>query len=350
MTTQRLVLSLDAMGGDRAPAVVVAGIQLALMDHPGVHYLLYGDELQLGPLLEEVPAVAAVCTLRHTTERVSNEDKPSHTLRQGRKTSMWLAIQAVKDGEASGVVSAGNTGALMAMAKLMLRTLPGISRPAIATILPSRHGKVVMLDLGANSDCNAQNLVEFAIMGEAFARTVLGLATPSVGLLNIGAEDMKGNEAVRTASTLLKTSPLLIKFHGFVEGDDIGAGTVDVVVTDGFTGNIALKTAEGTAQLYASFLREAFGGSLLARLGYLLARPALTRVRNRTDPRRYNGAMLLGLNGVCVKSHGGTDKVGFANAIGVAASLVTHGFNDRIKQEFSELQTVGISPMVVVGS
>ncbi|KAF0118901.1 MAG: glycerol-3-phosphate acyltransferase PlsX [Rhodospirillaceae bacterium] len=336
--TERLILSLDAMGGDQAPHVVVAGIELALRLHPGVHYLLYGDEAQLGPLLECSRDVAAVCTVRHTAERVSNDDKPSQVLRQGRKTSMWLAIQAVKDGEASGVISAGNTGALMAMAKILLRTLPGISRPAIATVLPSRQGDVVMLDLGANSDCDAQNLVEFAIMGEVFARTVLGLARPSIGLLNIGAEDMKGNEAVRTASALLRASPLPIRFHGFVEGDDIGAGTVDVVVTDGFTGNVALKTVEGTARLYAGFLRDAFHGSFLARLGYFLARPALTRVKNRTDPRRYNGAMFLGLNGVCVKSHGGTDDVGFANAIGVAASLVTRGFNDRIKDEFATLQ------------
>ncbi len=347
--TQRFTLSLDAMGGDRAPAVVIAGIGLALQRYPAVRYLLYGDEAQLGPLLDAVPAVAAVCTLRHTAESVGNTDKPSHMLRQGRRTSMWLAIQAAKEGEASGVVSAGNTGALMAMAKVMLRTLPGISRPAIATVLPSQRGEVVMLDLGANSDCDAHNLSEFAVMGDAFARTVLGIANPSIGLLNIGAEDMKGNDAVRTASALLKASPLALRFHGFVEGDDIGAGTVDVVVTDGFTGNVALKTAEGTAQLYASFLRAAFGGSLLARLGYLLARPALTRVRKRIDPRRYNGAMLLGLNGICVKSHGSTDEVGFANAIGVAADLVIHGFNERIKSEFSALKMSGVMSAMAAG-
>ncbi|KAF0138614.1 MAG: glycerol-3-phosphate acyltransferase PlsX [Rhodospirillaceae bacterium] len=347
--TERLILSLDAMGGDRAPEVVIRGIGLALRHHPAVRYLLYGDEVRLGPLLKGAPAVAAVCMLRHTAEKVSNNDKPSQMLRQGRNTGMWLAIQAVKEGEASGIVSAGNTGALMAMAKIMLRTLPGINRPAIATVLPTRRGEVVMLDLGANSDCDAQNLVEFALMGAVFARTVLGRANPTVGLLNIGAEEMKGNEAVRTASALLKANPLPIRFHGFVEGDDIGAGTVDVVVTDGFTGNVALKTAEGTARFYTSLLREAFTESLPARLGYLLARPALAKVRNRTDPRHYNGAMFLGLNGICVKSHGGTDEVGFANAIGVAADLVTRGFNDRIKQELAALQIV-VPPPVAVGS
>lgn len=347
--SRNCVLSLDAMGGDRAPEIVISGIQLAVQRYPRTRYLLYGDESKLKPLLRNVPAVASVCTLRHTADKVSNKDKPSQILRQGRKTSMWLAIQAVKTGEASGVVSAGNTGALMAMAKTTLRTLPGINRPAIATILPSQHGgEVVMLDLGANSGCDAQNLVEFALMGGVFARTVLGLTSPSVGLLNIGVEDVKGNDAVRSAYALLKTTSLPIKFHGFVEGNDIGAGTVDVVVTDGFTGNIALKAVEGTAKLYARFLHEAFNSSFLARLGYLLAKPALMRVKDKTDPRYYNGAMFLGLNGVCVKSHGGADDVSFANAISVAINLICHGLNEKIKQELSELKTINISSSVAV--
>ncbi len=336
------------MGGDRAPDMVVEGIGIARKRFPDVRYLLFGSEERLWPLLDRAPDVAAVCTLRHTVGVIRNEDKPSQALRSGRDSSMWQAIQAVKVGEAAGVVSAGNTGALMAMAKIALRTLPGINRPAIATVLPTRVGEVVMLDLGANSDCDAQNLFEFAIMGEVFARSVLGLEKPTVGILNIGSEDVKGNDAVRAASLMLRETELPIHFHGFVEGDDIGAGSVDVVVTDGFTGNIALKTAEGTAKMYSGFLREAFGSSLLAKLGYLLAKPALDKVRLRTDPRRYNGAMLLGLNGVCVKSHGGTDALGFANAIGVAANLAAQGFNERIKQEFALLHVVGAPPVAAV--
>ncbi|MFN3076388.1 MAG: phosphate acyltransferase, partial [Alphaproteobacteria bacterium] len=219
----------------------------------------------------------------------------------------------------------------------------------IATILPTRQGECVMLDLGANTDCDASNLVDFAVMGEVFSRSVLGIEQPTVGILNIGSEEVKGNEAVRGASTILKESGLPIRFQGFVEGDDIGAGTVDVVVTDGFTGNVALKTAEGTAKLYSSFLREAFASSLIARLGYLLARSALNRVKQRTDPRRYNGAMFLGLNGICVKSHGGTDALGFSNAIGVAVELVQHGFNDRIKQELEALHAIRLPGMAVAG-
>ncbi|MEO5373472.1 MAG: phosphate acyltransferase PlsX [Alphaproteobacteria bacterium] len=345
--SQRVVLSLDAMGGDRAPEVVIEGLRIARQRFPQVHFLVFGDERRLAPLLEKQASVVDFCTVRHTEHAVSNEDKPSQALRTGRNTSMWRAIQAVKDGEADGIVSAGNTGALMAMAKVMLRTLPGINRPAIATVLPTRRGESVMLDLGANSDCDAQNLVDFAIMGEVFARSVLGLENPTVGLLNIGAEDVKGNDAVRTASAILKSSKLPIHFYGFVEGDDIGAGTVDVVVTDGFTGNVALKTAEGTAKLLSGFLKEAFSSSLAARLGYLLARSALNKVKLRSDPRRYNGAMFLGLNGICVKSHGGTDEIGFANAIGVAANLVIHGFNERIKQEFNDLQ-MSVAPTVAV--
>lgn len=337
------------MGGDQAPDMVVEGVGIAHKRFPHLRYLLFGNEKVLQPYLDREPALAGVCTLCHAEGVIKNEDKPSQALRSGRDSSMWLAIQAVKDGRAAGVVSAGNTGALMAMAKIVLRTLPGITRPAIATVLPTKKGEVVMLDLGANSDCDAQNLFEFAIMGEVFARSVLGLEKPSVAILNIGSEDVKGNDAVRGASVMLRETELPIRFHGFVEGDDIGAGSVDVVVTDGFTGNIALKTAEGTAKMYSGFLREAFGSSFLAKMGYLLAKPALDKVRLRTDPRRYNGAMFLGLNGICVKSHGGTDGLGFANAIGVAANLVTHGFNERIKQEFSVLNVAG-SPLIAAVS
>ena len=251
---------------------------------------------------------------------------------------MSLAVDAVGRGEAHGVVSAGNTGALMAFAKIVLKTLPGIDRPAMGSIFPTQRGESVMLDLGANIGCNSANLVQFAIMGEVFARNVLGVNEPTVGLLNIGSEEGKGNETIRNAAATLRQSGLPIQFHGFVEGDDIAAGTVDVVVTDGFAGNIALKTAEGTARLYGGYIRNAFKRSLMSRAGYLLARPALKMLRERLDPRTYNGAMFLGVNGVAVKSHGGTDHKGFANALSVAADMVSQGINPKIIEEMSRIK------------
>lgn len=342
--TARVTISIDAMGGDHAPAVVIDGVKIAHTRLPHVDYLLFGDEAQLRPLLAKRPELAEVCTIRHTTELVRGEDKPSAVLRQGKRTSMWMAVDAVAKGEAAGVVSAGNTGALMALSKFVLRMLPGISRPAIAGFFPTLRGETAMLDLGANVDCNANNLVEFAIMGVVFARIVLGIDDPEVGLLNVGSEDMKGNEQVRQAAAILREGKLPIRFRGFVEGNDIAAGTVDVVVSDGFSGNIALKSAEGVAKLYSSFLRDAFSSSWAAKLGYLLARPALVKVKLRTDPRRYNGAMFVGLNGIAVKSHGGTDAIGFANAIGVAVELISNGFNERIKQELERLKPSDDSP------
>ncbi len=335
--TARLTIALDAMGGDDAPQVVIKGANLACKRFPEVEYLLFGDERRLMPLLAKASKLAARSSIRHTEETVPNDMKPSIALRQGRQSSMRLAIDAVRQGHAAGVVSAGNTGALMAMAKISLKMLSGIDRPAIASFFPTMRGESVMLDLGANVECDANNLVQFAAMGEVFARTVLGCVQPSIGILNVGSEEMKGHDEVRTAAAMLRASPLSVQFHGFVEGDDIPSGTVDVVVTDGFTGNVALKTAEGTAKLYAEFLRGAFRSSWLARLGYLLARQELQKVRSRTDPRRYNGAILLGLNGIVVKSHGGTDPIGFANAIGVAIDMAANGFNEKIRAELERL-------------
>ncbi|MGH6619569.1 MAG: phosphate acyltransferase PlsX [Alphaproteobacteria bacterium] len=336
--SERVVIALDAMGGDRAPDMVVAGAALARERMPHVQFLMCGDEDSLRPLLAKQPALAAVTTIRHTKELIGSNDKPSTAIKSGRNSSMRLAIDAVFEGEASCVVSAGNTGALMAIAKYVLKTLPGIDRPAIATFFPTLRGECCMLDLGANVQCDANNLVQFAVMGEVFARTVLGFEQPTIGLLNIGVEDLKGNEEVREAAAILRDSDLPIAFKGFVEGDDIGAGTVDVVVTDGFTGNVALKTAEGTINFYTKMLKQAFASSWVSRLGYLLSRGAINNLRNKMDPRRYNGAMLLGLNGIVVKSHGGTDAVGFANAIGVAADMVVHGFQDKIRDDFERLK------------
>jgi phosphate acyltransferase len=336
--SQEIILALDAMGGDQAPDMVLKGANIARLRHPDLRFTLFGDEVKIVPLLKRFKKLSDVCTIHHTDETIQNDDKLAVVLRQRRKSSMALAVNAVSEGEAHGVVSAGNTGALMALAKLRLKTLPGIDRPAMGSIFPTQRGESVMLDLGANIDCNSANLVQFAIMGEVFARNVLGVSEPTVGLLNIGSEEFKGNDTIRNAATALRESDLPIKFYGFIEGDDIAAGTVDVVVTDGFAGNIALKTAEGTARLYGGYIRAAFKRSVMSRIGYLLARPALKALRDRLDPRAYNGAMFLGVNGVAVKSHGGTDQKGFANALGVAADMVAQGINPKIIEELLRLK------------
>jgi glycerol-3-phosphate acyltransferase PlsX len=324
------------MGGDAAPEVVIDGLELAAERHPGARFLLVGDEARVGGALALRKRAAKVCSLRHAPEVISGDLKPTAALRM-RGSSMRLAIDAVAAGEAAGIVSAGNTGALMALAKIIIKTMPEIDRPALAAIGPSARGDVVLLDLGANVQCDARNLVEFAIMGDAFARVALGLTTPSIGLLNVGSEELKGDDRVRAAAEILRDSHVGAQFRGFIEGHDITAGTVDVVVTDGFTGNVALKTGEGALKLMRDLLRQVFTSSVPARLGYLLARPALDRLREWMDPRRYNGAILLGLNGVVVKSHGGTDALGFAHAVDVAMDMVTHGYNDRIRDGFDRL-------------
>ena len=334
--SQQFAIALDGMGGDHAPDMVVKGADVARVRHPDVRFVLFGIESKLRAQLARFPDLSAVSTVRNADEVVGAEARPSVALRQGRRSSMRMAIDAVREGVASGVVSAGNTGALMAMSKAVLKTLPGIHRPAIAAILPTLRGQTVMLDLGANIECTANNLVQFAVMGEVFARTVLGVVKPTVGLLNVGIETTKGNKMVQSAAKMLHGGGLPIEFRGFVEGNDITAGTVDVVITDGFTGNIALKTAEGTARLYSKFLRAAFKHSPLSRLGFLLARGALVALRDRVDPRHYNGGVFLGLNGIAVKSHGAADALGFANAIGVAVDMLTHGFNDKVIAELSQ--------------
>ncbi len=319
--TRDLTVSVDAMGGDAGPGVVVAALARVAVRHPSVRYLLHGDEAQLKPLFAKRSKLTAVVEIRHTAERVRMEEKPSQTLRRGRNTSMWRAIESVEKEEAQVAISAGNTGALMAMSMFQLRTLDGIDRPAIAAIWPTKRGQSVVLDVGANVAGDAQQLVDFAVMGEAFARAILGIERPTVGILNVGAEDVKGNEAVRGAAHILRSVKLPIEFCGFVEGDDIGEGTVDVIVTDGFTGNVALKTAEGTAKLVMHFIRVALNRSVLGRVGGLLASGALNTLRRKLDPRAANGGIFLGLNGVVVKSHGGADAMGFASALDMAIAM-----------------------------
>jgi glycerol-3-phosphate acyltransferase PlsX len=345
-----LTIAIDAMGGDHAPQMVIAGMNRALARVRNVRFLLFGRLREIAPLVDRFRRLRPRVELREAADVIAGAEKPSIALRNGRNSSMRRAIDAVAAGDADGVVSAGNTGALMAMAKFVFKTLPGVDRPAIACVFPSIRGRTVLLDCGANVSCGADNLVQFAVMGEVFARNVRGLENPSVGILNVGEEDLKGNDAVRKAAAILQQSKLAIRFHGFVEGDDIALGTVDVIVTDGFTGNIAVKTAEGTARLYTHLLKRALVSSPLARLGALLAGPALRAMRARVDPRVYDGAMFLGLNGVCVKSHGGTDALGFSNAIRVAVQLIADGVNGGIKQDFTYVYSgTGTDPKLAAG-
>ena len=330
-----LPIALDAMGGDSAPAIVIKGADWARRRYPDVRFLMFGDQSKITPLMKRRKRLKAITEIKHTDDVIRNETTVSEAIRKGKNSSMQLAIDAVRAGTAAGVVSAGNTGALMAMAKLGLRTISGIHRPAIAAIFPTLNGQTVMLDLGANVECDAQNLVEFAIMGNVFARTVMGATDPSIGLLNVGSEEMKGHAEIQEAAEILRGIEKTLNFYGFVEGDDIAAGTTDVVISDGFTGNIALKATEGTARLIKGYLGDAFRSSLSARMGYILARRGLKKMRNRIDPRRYNGAIFLGLSGIAVKSHGGTDAFGFANAIGVAVDMASKGFNKKITENIN---------------
>lgn len=313
------------------------GLVIASERHPNARFLVVGDEALLAPMVAARSRVQSTCTIRNAPEVVGSDLKPTAALRI-RGSSMRVAIDAVAKAEAAGVVSAGNTGALMALAIIVIRTLPGIDRPALAAIMPSARGDVVMLDLGANVQCNARNLVQFAALGDVFARTVLGLPAPTLGLMNVGSEDLKGDDRVRDAAEMLRRSHLAQQFHGFVEGNDIAAGTTDIIVTDGFTGNVALKTGEGALRLVGDLLKQIFRSGIASKIAYLLARPGLDRMRVWLDPRRYNGAVMLGLNGVVVKSHGGADAEQFAHAIDVAMDMVVHRFNDRIKESLVLLE------------
>lgn len=337
-TMSPLVIAIDAMGGDHAPDVLIEGAAIARERFPQIRFVFYGDEAKVAPLVKGQALLADCAEIVHTATAISADEKPSVAMRRGKGTSMWLACEAVRDGRAQAAVSAGNTGALMAIAMFLLRTSPAISRPAIASFVPTVRGESVMLDLGANVGCDDRNLVEFAFMGAAFARASLGLPKPRVGLLNIGTEDLKGNEAVRGAAQLLRDTPdLPFEFTGFVEGNGIAQGVVDVVVSDGFAGNIALKTQEGTARLISAYLAATFRRSIWSKIAYLLARPALQALRERLDPNRYNGGAFLGLNGLVVKSHGGTNAVGFAAAIGIAADLALSGFVTRILEDLKRI-------------
>jgi glycerol-3-phosphate acyltransferase PlsX len=319
-------IALDAMGGDHGASVLLPGAEISLSRHPDIEYSLYGDRAVLDPLLERLPRLKAKSRVIHTEISIRMDDKPSQALRYGRwKSSMWLAIDAVKKGEADVTVSAGNTGALMAMARFNLKMIEGIERPAIAALWPTVKGESIVLDVGASIGGDEVHLINLAAMGSAMARVLFDVARPTVGLLNIGVEEVKGLEQVREASRILREGNFPhFDYHGFVEGDDIGKGTVDVIVTEGFAGNIALKTAEGTARQIGQYLRAAMNRTWAARLGYLLARQAFATLRDKMDPRKANGGVFLGLNGIVIKSHGGADAEGFAAAIDMGYDMARY--------------------------
>lgn len=343
MLNKKLVIALDAMGGDNAPASVIEGAHIALMQHKKtdpdfiIEYKIFGNQEVLSPLINELPELKASSDLIHSEYKIASEDKPSYAIRNSKNTSMGMAITAVKQQEAHAVVSSGNTGALMAISKLTLRTLPGITRPAIVGLLPTVTSKIVALDLGANAECEPANLVQFAIMGDAFAKVILNKTDPTIAILNIGSEEIKGNETIKAAAQTLHAQECL-NFTGYVEADELPRNAVDVVVADGFSGNIAIKMAEGTAYLCRTLLKDAFKSNWMAKLGYLLAKNSIKKAFKRIDGRYYNGAMLVGLNGVVVKSHGGADSVAFANAVGTAMELSKNNINQKIIQEINIVQ------------
>ncbi|SIN59665.1 phosphate:acyl-[acyl carrier protein] acyltransferase [Parasphingorhabdus marina DSM 22363] len=332
-------IAIDAMGGDEGARIMVAGAALARHRHEGFQFLFVGDETRIREALKNHPNLNAASEILHADDIVSADAKPSQALRSSKKTSMGMAVNAVKIGEVSAAVSAGNTGALMAISKLALRTMPGIDRPALAALLPTmKDSDVVMLDLGANAECDSRNLVQFAVMGAAYSRIMHGFEKPLVKLLNIGTEDAKGTGTIQgAAQALYQADGLAMNFQGFTEADKISTGDVDVIVTDGFSGNIALKALEGTARFVTDLLRRSFLSSLRSKIGFLISRPATEMLRNHLDPNNHNGAVFLGLNGVVVKSHGSADEKGVANAVEVAARLVEDSILERISQDLAKI-------------
>ena len=332
-------LALDAMGGDGGPAVMIAGAALAFERWPDLTFALVGDSEAIKTELAGYAALQTVCEIVHAPDMIEGHERLTQAIRRAKTTSMGIAIDLVKKGSVGGTVSAGNTGAMMAMAKIALRTMPGIDRPALAALLPTFGANdVVMLDLGANTECDTRNLVEFAVMGAAYARTTMGLDRPRTSLLNIGSEDQKGTGEIREAADILRAAThLRMDFQGFIEGDKLSRGDSDVIVCDGFSGNIAVKTIEGTARFVTDLLRRAFTSSLRSKFGFLISRPATELMRHQLDPNNHNGGVFLGLNGVVVKSHGSANAKGVANAIGVAMKLVADDITRRITDDLATI-------------
>ena len=333
-------IAVDAMGGDEGIPVMLAGVAAARRRFEGMQFALVGDEAKIREGLKAHPNLTAASEIIHAPDVISSSDKPSQAIRRAKTTSMGIAIDLVKKGLAGAAVSSGNTGALMAMAKLSLRTMPGIDRPALAALLPSLgENDTVMLDLGANTECDARNLVQFAVMGAAYARSALDLERPRVALLNIGTEELKGTETIRDAAALLRAAThLRLDFTGFIEGNKLSRGDVDVIVCDGFSGNIALKTIEGTARFVADLLKRAFSSSIRSKIGFLISRPATELLRTHLDPNNHNGAVFLGLNGIVVKSHGSATESGVATAIGFAAKMLREDLTRRIAEDLGKIE------------
>jgi glycerol-3-phosphate acyltransferase PlsX len=334
--TQPLVISIDAMGGDHGPSVVIAAAERALKGGlPDVRLLLHGEEAAMRAELARHPRVAQAAELRPAERVIAMDEKPGQALRRGKGTSMWNAVEAIREGQAQVAISAGNTGALWAISRLILRMVGDLERPALVVSMPHANGVTTFLDVGANVDCDANRLVEFAIMGEAYHRAAYGVARPTVGLLNVGSEEMKGHEEVREAAAILRSGSIDLAYHGFVEGDDITSGTVDVVVTDGFTGNVALKAMEGVARFVQGELRGALRAGPLSTLGAMLAAPSLLRFRDKMSPPP--AAPLLGLNGLVLKCHGSADERAYAKAIAAAADIARTGFASEIERNMRRL-------------
>ena len=335
--SQIITIALDAMGGDHGPNSVIPGAALFLKNNHDVRFLIFGDQVILRPILDKHPELQAASEIVHTDKSVKGIDKPSAALRASKGTSMRLAIEAVAEGKAQAVVSAGNTGALMAMAKIVLKIVPGIHRPAIASLWPTLTGETIMLDLGANVLVDAENLAQFAVLGAVFAKAHKGISRPSVGLLNVGTEETKGPDHVRGAAAILSKVNFPGRYYGFVEGTDITKGTVDVIVCDGYAGNIALKTGEGVGKLFGEYFKRTLKSDPLAMLGGLISFFALKRFKNKVDPRHYNGGVFLGLNGVCVKSHGGCDALAFCSAVNLSVELARHGYVEKATRDINDL-------------
>lgn len=336
------VISVDAMGGDNSPRIVIEGLALAAKKNPDIRFLVFGDLEKVEDEVKRFPILKQVCELRHSPEMVHNEDKPSQVIRN-KNTSMYQAIDAVRKGEAQAIVSAGNTGALMAISKMLLKTIQKIHRPAIVSIMPHIQGKYVMLDLGANTECSAVNLAEFAVMGNVLAKHALNIERPRIALLNIGAEEMKGKEEIRHAAQMIRNSTMDMDFIGYIEPHEISFGKADVIVADGFTGNVALKSIEGTSKLISTMIKNAVKSSFLAKLGLPFMYFAARKISKAMNPKLYNGAMFVGLNGLSVKSHGGADGFAFSVALNNAVTLVRQDFVRTIREELENIDLDEIS-------
>lgn len=345
----RNIIALDAMGGDHGPQSVIPGAAFSLKKNPGLSFLIFGDASAINPLLQLHQELSAVSTVIHTDKIIRGDEKPSLALRASKGSSMRMAIEAAEEGRADAVVSAGNTGALMALARVVFKPIEGIHRPALASVFPAINGKTVMLDLGANVLVDAENLVQFAVMGAVFAKVLKNIERPTVGLLNVGSEDMKGPDHVRAAGAVLAQIEFPGDYKGFVEGNDITLGSVDVVVSDGYAGNIALKAIEGLGKMTNVFFKQYMTENPLTILGSLLAYPSLKKMKTKMDPRLYNGGVFLGLNGICVKSHGGCDALAFSTAVNMAVDLAGQGYVEKVTQDIKNLiaqeNFVALSPL-----